>query len=71
MSLNLVKRKEEDEEPKKGFLLLSLRVGKGFWIDDTYISINKIKSGKEVSIGIKAPKKVKIDRIKAYVPEKD
>lgn len=66
MSLNYPKDKKEEDESKKGFLLLSLRIGKGVWIDDTYISINRIKSNREVSIGIKAPKDVKIDRIKPY-----
>lgn len=53
-----------ESKPKKGFLLLTIKIGKGFWVGDTYISINKIKNPREVSIGVKADKKVKIDRLK-------
>lgn len=52
-----------DEDCKKiGFLLITLKRGKGFWLGNSYVSFNKVKGLNQVSIGVYAPTDVKIDR---------
>lgn len=61
-----------NSDNKIGFLLLSVKIGKGFWLtlgdEEIWIGVNKIKNRNEVSIGIRASKKVKIDRKRPMDP---
>lgn len=57
---------------KIGFLLLSIKVGKGFCLtlgdEEIWIGVNKFKSKTEVSLAVRATKKVKIDRKRPMDP---
>lgn len=58
-----------NSQKSEGFLLLTIKIGEGFWLDETYIGVNKVKSKSEVSLAIKAPSKIKIDRKRKYEKE--
>ena len=52
----------EDNKKTFGFYVTTIRVGEGLWIDDIFISVNKIKSGHQVSLGVLSNKKRKISK---------